>query len=209
LLLLFFLLILRLQLLFLCPQCLFLFTHRVPGFDIVKGVHDDLCFLDVRWFQGTVGSGIRIDALHAHQVEHCVADHLAKDCVLFVKVDALSESDEELGVVGVTVSIGHGYQPSVGELQPLMKLIFEGTSIDGLAPSSSASGITALYHEARNDSMEDGVIVVSLHAQLDEVPTSQRSLSRPQFYVKLTMTGVENDLASSWRLLHVVIAHLL
>lgn len=46
--------------------------------------------------------------------------------MLFVKVDALSESDEELGVVGVTVSIGDGYQPSVGELQPLMKLFLKG-----------------------------------------------------------------------------------
>lgn len=56
------------------------------------------------------------------------------------------------------------------ELQTSMKLVLEVVAVDGLSTSSSACGVTTLDHEVFDDSMEDSVGIVALHAQLHKVP---------------------------------------
>ena len=60
-------------------------------------------------------------------------------------------------------------RPPVGEPQPGVDLVLEGPAIDGLPAPSGARRVSALYHELFDDAVEDGAIVVALHAQLCEV----------------------------------------
>lgn len=89
--------------------------------------------------------------------------------MLFVQMSALSEGDEELAFVGVTTNIGHCYKTSMREFKALVKLIFEWAFVDGFPAFSCTSWISTLNHEARNDPMKDGVVILSLQYELDEV----------------------------------------
>ena len=84
--------------------------------------------------------------------------------MLAVQVRSRSEAEEELGSVGVWSSIGHGEDASasvtVGEI-----FILEFATIDGLATSAVASGeVTALSHEAWDDTVELGSLEVEIFA---------------------------------------------
>ena len=51
-----------------------------------------------------------------------------------------------------------------------MELIFkEPTRVHGFSTFARASGVTALDNKAGNQTMEDGVVVVAIEAQLEEV----------------------------------------
>ena len=80
--------------------------------------------------------------------------------------------NEELGAVSIGTCVGHGKQSGLGMFF-VEVLILEFFSVDGLASGSVEVGeVSALEHELRNDSVEDGVqIAVSFlsSAQCPEV----------------------------------------
>lgn len=51
-----------------------------------------------------------------------------------------------------------------------MDLVLEWVSVDGLATGAGARGVAALHDEVLHHAVEDGLVVVVLQAQLDEVP---------------------------------------
>lgn len=190
----------------LLPQGFFLLAYLIPQFDIVEGIYYYFGLLYVRRLDWPVVA-VSIDALHTHEVEHRVAYHLSEDSVFLVQVHAFPKGNEELRLVCIVTAICHGYKPSVRELQPLMKLIFEWCPIDGLAARARAGWVTALHHEAGYDSVEYGPIVEAFHTKLYEVARCQWGFSGPQLNVEFPMGSVQDDLASGGRLLNVVVAH--
>jgi len=72
-------------------------------------------------------------------------------------------SDIMLGctsTVRVRSTVGHAQDASTGVLQVRADLVFELLSIDRSAAATSASRVTALNHEVRDNAVEDGAIVV-------------------------------------------------
>jgi len=55
--------------------------------------------------------------------------HLAKDCVFSVEVFALVKRDEKLRPVVVGPSIGKCHLATRAELEPLVKLVLEGSAV--------------------------------------------------------------------------------
>ena len=68
--------------------------------------------------------------------------------------------DEELRTVGVGTSIGHGQQTRTGVLQ-LEVFIRELLAVNAFASSTISVGeVTTLNHEVRNNTVENGVLVM-------------------------------------------------
>ena len=99
--------------------------------------------------------------------------------MLFVEVRALPKGDEKLRIVRVFSAVGHRHHSPSSELQSLVKLVFEGSPVDGLSPRACASGVSCLDHEPWDDPVKDCVIVVALETELDEVAASKRHFPRP------------------------------
>src|SRR5216683_3042585 len=76
-----------------------------------------------------------------------------------------SADDEELAAIGVRPGVGHRERSEL--VAPwLGQLVFE--TVPGATPAG-ALRITALQHEAGNDSVEDDVVVIVVAGQEDEV----------------------------------------
>ena len=68
------------------------------------------------------------------------------------------DGDEELGAVGVGSSIGHG-ECSRSTVLDLEVLVFKLGAVDGLTSGAVSVGeVTALEHELRYNSVEDGAL---------------------------------------------------
>mmetsp|Transcript_12582 Transcript_12582/g.27172 ORF Transcript_12582/g.27172 Transcript_12582/m.27172 type:complete len:213 (-) Transcript_12582:10-648(-) len=81
-------------------------------------------------------------------------DDLAKDHVATVQPGGLDSGDEELRSVGVRASVGHGQHAWASVLQ-LEVLVRKPGAVDGLATSAvTASEVSTLDHELRNDPVE-------------------------------------------------------
>ena len=93
-----------------------------------------------------------IDDIHA-------LHNLAKHSVLAVEVRSRAESDEELASVGARTGVGHAERTLAVVLEGRHELVLELGAVDGRATGTSSSGVTALDHEARNDAVEDDVVV--------------------------------------------------
>lgn len=82
-----------------------------------------------------------------------------------------------------------------------MEFIFEqAASVDGFAAFASAGGVTALDHEAGNQAVEDGVIVVAIEAELEEVAGREGGLFGEEFEEDVACGGGEKDLSGGLRL---------
>eukprot|EP00293_Proteomonas_sulcata_P015852 CAMPEP_0184295746 /NCGR_PEP_ID=MMETSP1049-20130417/6622_1 /TAXON_ID=77928 /ORGANISM="Proteomonas sulcata, Strain CCMP704" /LENGTH=269 /DNA_ID=CAMNT_0026604479 /DNA_START=109 /DNA_END=917 /DNA_ORIENTATION=- len=106
----------------------------------------------------TSASWVCLDRLHdVHAIYH-----LAKDAVATVEMRGWDSGDEELRPVGVRAGIGHGQHSRGGVLDLVVQvLIRESVAVDGLAsPSISAGEISTLAHEAFNDAVELGALIV-------------------------------------------------
>ena len=87
-------------------------------------------------------------------------DDSTEDGVLAIEMRGGREGDEELRPIGVLASIGHREEARGGMWEP-DTLIVEFVTIDGLAASAILVGdVTALHHEALNDSVEDVALVM-------------------------------------------------
>ena len=110
-----------------------------------------------------MGFFVSLELIDFEHVENCIALDFPEYSMLLFQPWALSSSDEKLALVSVwTVFVSHGYNASVRELQPRVKLIHEGSSVDGLASSASSCWVTSLNHEPLDDPMEDCIVVVPL-----------------------------------------------
>ncbi len=72
---------------------------------------------------------------------------------------------------------------------------------------SSAGRVSSLHDEVLDDSVELGLVVVPLHAELDEVPACLGAFSGPKLDLDVAHCRFKKDLALSWRFLDVDIAH--
>lgn len=84
-----------------------------------------------------------------------------------------------------------------------MKLISERSTINWLSSSTSSCGITALDHKAWNHSMKYCVVIIIIHAELQKVTSSERSLSSPNLNFNLSMGGEEDDFCVCGRFIFV------
>ena len=78
--------------------------------------------------------------------------------------------DEELAAIGIGTGIGHGHSAFdiTGLVGNRVRIQFIGEFVAGTAHTGT-SRIAALDHEARDDTMEDEVIVETLTSQSDEI----------------------------------------
>ena len=98
-----------------------------------------------------MGFFVSLELIDFEHVENGVSLDFPEDGMLLFQPWALSSSDEKLALVSVrTVFVSHGDNSSVRELQPRVKLIHEGSSVDGLASSASSCWVTSLNHEPYN-----------------------------------------------------------
>ena len=105
----------------------------------------------------------------------------------------LSHCHEELGAILIPLSIiGHCNNAPVRESQSLVELIHEWLSVDAFATPTCACRVTSLNHEILNHSMKHSAIVITLHTELNEVPTGSWSLFGPQIDLDLTIVGLED-----------------
>jgi hypothetical protein len=120
--------------------------------------------------------------------------------MFFVQMLAFSKSHEKLRAIRVLSTVGHGnYSPS-RKFKPLMKLIFERFSINRLASCSCSCWVSSLDHESRDHAMKNSIVIVLVHAVLEEISGSERGFSSPDFYLYLSVRGEENDLCIGVRL---------
>ena len=127
----------------------------------------DICALDHNVLHRLIGSA-SLDA--AELVDDIHALHnLAKHSVLAVEVRSRAESDEELASVGARTGVGHAERTLAVVLEGRHELVLELGAVDGRATGTSSSGVTALDHEARNDAVEDDVVVFAGSCQSGEV----------------------------------------
>ena len=100
---------------------------------------------------------IRANCFHALNDIHAVDDG-SKDNVFSIQPGGLDCAQEELRSVGVGSSVGHRQDSGTSVLQGEV-LIGEFSAVDGFATSSIVSGeVTPLAHEARDDTMERGIL---------------------------------------------------
>lgn len=90
-----------------------------------------------------------------------------------------------------------------------MKLIRKRIPINTFATCAGAGGIAALDEEVLDDAVEDGVVVVALEAELDEVPYGLGRFLRPELDVERAVRRVQHHLPLRRRLQHVHGRHLL
>ncbi len=88
-----------------------------------------------------------------------------------------------------------------------MQLVLEGRSPARLATSTRSRRIAALNDKVLDDAMEDGLAVVLLHAELNEVPACFGALSGPKLDLDVSCCRLEQHLAKSRRFLNVYVAH--
>jgi hypothetical protein len=80
--------------------------------------------------------------------------------VLAVEPGGLHGTDEELGAVGVGPGVGHG-EHAGSRVAQLEVLVGELGAVDGLPSGAVAAGeVAALAHEAGDDAVEGGALVV-------------------------------------------------
>lgn len=106
----------------------------------------------------------------AHLVDDIHAiDDLAKDGVLAIEVRRGGQGDEELAAVGAGPAVGHGQDALAGVSARGVELVLELAAVDGLAARARARRVAALDHEARDDAVEDDVVVLVRVGQAGEV----------------------------------------
>ena len=96
-----------------------------------------------------------------HRIEHVeTVDNFAENDMSSIEMRCLSESHEELRSIGVGAGVCHGQIASSSVL--LVKVfIGEGRAINRLtADARSVSEISALSHEAWDDTVESGALEV-------------------------------------------------
>jgi hypothetical protein len=94
------------------------------------------------------------------QEQVLVGCYFPEDRVLAVEVLALSESDEELALIGVGSRVGHAEDAGfvMGKLG--MEFVLELATEYTLSPRPAARGVSALKAEMLGQSVELGVVVV-------------------------------------------------
>ena len=75
------------------------------------------------------------------------------------------------------------------KLQPLVELILKILPIDTLTALPTATRISALHHEVLDDPVENSLVVVALHAKLDEIATGTRRLTSPEIDFQVSIVG--------------------
>ena len=78
-----------------------------------------------------------------------------------VQMGRWPQGDEELTAVRTWPRIGHRQCTLVLVPQTAHNLILKFASVDRRATTTSACGVSTLDHEARDDSMEDHVVVLA------------------------------------------------
>lgn len=82
-----------------------------------------------------------------------------------------------------------------------MEFIFEQAArVSGFAAFASAGGITALDHEAGYQAVEDGVVVVAIEAELEEVAGREGGLFGEEVEEDVACGGSKKDLRGRLRL---------
>lgn len=106
--------------------------------------------------------------------------------MLILQLGSLAQCEKELRRIVISASVRHRNQTAPDESQTGMKLIFERCSVHRIAATSIAIRIAALHDETFDQAMEDGVIVVTLHTELNKIATCLRCFPTPQFDVNVT-----------------------
>lgn len=102
--------------------------------------------------------------------------------MLAVEPVAGLESDHELRVVRVRlVLVRHRHLTAMVELDPSVELVLESAPEDRLAARSAARRVAQLHHEVLHHAMDEGVVVVALQRQLDEITAAY---SRKSFMMR-------------------------
>ena len=120
-----------------------------------------------------------VHALALKNIENFHAlDNLSEDGVLSVEMWGCDEAEEELGSVGVGSSVSHGEDSAASVLLGEV-LVVEAASVDGLTTTAVSTGeVTALSHEAWDDTVELGsleveVLALLAHALLSSAEASE------------------------------------
>jgi len=109
--------------------------------------------------------------LHAAKpVDNIQALHdLTKHSVLAVEVWGWAQSDEELASVRARAGVGHAERAFAVVFERRHELVLELGAVDGSTTGSSTGRITTLDHEARDDAVEDDVVVFAGGCQSGKV----------------------------------------
>ena len=109
---------------------------------------------------GALGlAALRAELLHLSEDLHA-GGNLSEDGVLAIKVGEGIEAKEELGAVGVGAGVGHG-EVTGSSVLAVEVLIGELLAVDGFSTGSVETGeVTALGHEAGDDSVEGAALEV-------------------------------------------------
>lgn len=133
-----------------------------------------------------------VDHVHAggHFTEHAVAEALGGGG-LEVQEVVVVHVDEELGAGGVRLhGAGHGDGADlVG--QTVGRLVLDGSA--GFFLFKARGIAAALDHEAVDDAVEDGVVVVTVTAVLQEVGHGLRGFFRVQGQGDVAVVGVQSN----------------
>jgi len=77
--------------------------------------------------------------------------------------------DEELRPIGTRTAVRHGHGPLILVPQARHELVLELGAVDAGAATAGTGRVTALDHEARDDAVEDDVVVLAGAGELGKV----------------------------------------
>lgn len=108
-----------------------------------------------------------------------------------------TKRNKELATIGARPRIRHAQRALVRMLQRRHDLILELAAVDRLAASAGAGWVTALYHKAWDDAVEDDAVVLAGGGELGEV------LACLEDVLGCHGLGVGGGLLDLWRLVSV------
>lgn len=114
---------------------------------------------------------IKVSICEFQHVENSLSRNFAKNSMLILQFLSGAQSEEKLGSIVISARVGHRHQASPAEAQSRVELIFEGLAPNGLTALAGARGVTTLGDELLDHPMENGAIIVALHAELYEIAT--------------------------------------
>jgi hypothetical protein len=112
------------------------------------------------------------------------------------------QGEEELAAIVVLLArVGHAQQPPSRVLQPAVELVGKGLAIvAALSALPRARGVAALQDEALDQAVEDGVVVVAIETQLQEVARRDGRLLGEELDLEIARGRVQDDFGRRVRL---------
>lgn len=138
--------------------------------------------------------------LQFQHIKHRITGDFAEQRMLILQFRGLAQCEEELRCIIISARVRHRQQTTSNESQTRMKLILERSAVHRITAAAIAVRIAALHDEAFDQTMENCVVVVALHAELNEIAACFRSFPAPELDVDIADRCFQQNLSGGMKI---------